>query len=221
MNIFPHWFEMDTHSIEALVKPKSKTVKRREQRKRAKMRNMTTGEINTIMAFGNCGKSIFGTSVPCNTQKVAECKKENPMYVDYVSSDKHAESAKTNYLLSRAVSVKEVKRQEFWKQFGLGDDTAPATAKDLVARITSGKYILPTERETELLSSYYWGSSAALNGIKWRDPSVKEDRAGYDAATKALDVEFQKVQDQVMIADNASALTTIQAFEGWTYTPAA
>jgi len=137
------------------------------------------------------------------------------MYVDYVTNDKHTESAKTNYLLQRASNAKYKIQEDLHKQFGLSDDESPRNPQELVDRITSGKYVLPTEKESELMVNQYWPCSPMLAGIKWRDPAVKEDRAGWKAAEKQLETAFNDVHDAVMIKSNDDALAAIKEFETW------
>jgi len=163
--------------------------------------------VNDFFKLANNGQSC------AKTEPVK--KKENPMYVDYVTNDKHTESAKTNYLLQRASNVKYKIQEDLRIKFGLNDDETPHTAQELVDRITSGKYILPTEKEAELLNDRCWPYPSAMAGIKWRDPAVKEDRAGYKAAEKQLETAFDDVHDAVMIKSNDDALAAIKEFETW------
>lgn len=204
-----------------------RTRKRREQRKRAKERMYGQGYEN-MMAANKAMKIMYEIntlatgSTACQSvpQSMPVTIKENPMYVDYVSSDKHSESAKTNYLLSRMSDVKSKKREVLYKQFGLGVDDTPASAQELIDRITAGKFVLPTEKEEELYRTAYgyYSPSAVLNVIKWRDPSVKEDKVGYKDATDQLEVAAQAVQDLIMIDTNANALEAIKSLENWTPT---
>ena len=188
---------------------------------RKKERDMYGQGYEDMLAANKAMKTIttFFTLGSNPTQSCAETQPVtngvNPMYVDYVSSDKHQESAKTNYLLSRFSSVKSDIRGTLNKQFGLVNDDAPYTAQDLVDRITSGKYILPTEKEAELYRQCYYGSSNPINIIKWRDPSIVEDKAGFKLAEEQLEVASQDVQDAIMIKTNDEALAAIKEFESW------
>lgn len=139
----------------------------------------------------------------------------NPMYVDYVSSDKHNESAKTNYLLSRFQDTKGKVNYELRKQFGLENDERPQSAKEFADRILSGKYILPTETEETLSRAQYYCGWSVTDSIKWRDPEIKEDRAGYEAAKKQLDDAATDVHDCIMLKSNDEALKEIKALESW------
>jgi len=154
---------------------------------------------------------------PCRATTKSEPVQEKVanMYVDYVSSDKHSESAKTNYLLSRYEDTKYKIRADLRKQFGLDNDDRPATAKELTDRILSGKYVLPTEKEEELMRQQYYCGWSIMDAIKWRDPAIKEDKDGFKLAETELDSESLKVHDAVMIKDHDTALAAIQAFKDW------
>lgn len=201
---------------------KSKTVKRREQRQRQSMRNMTATEINKTMSYAmaySAGPCMLAAMTAEAPKKCPVNKMENTMYVDYVSSDKHQESAKTNYLLQRALNTKQKLRDALYVQFGLRDDDAPANPIELVARVKAGQYVLPTEKEASLMVSMcFYGNVSALTGIKWRNPTVIEDRAGYKTADAELETAFQAVQDSCMIDSPDAALVAIQTFEKWVTT---
>lgn len=153
--------------------------------------------------------------IPCQSTAVPAQEKVANMYVDYVSSDKHSESAKTNYLLSRYEDTKGKIRMDLRKQFGLDNDDRPTSAKELTDRILSGKYVLPTEKEEELMRNQYYGGWSIVDSIKWRDPAIKEDKDGFKLAETELDDESLKVHDAVMIKDHDTALAAIQAFKDW------
>src|SRR5258706_16417783 len=106
-----------------LSKANLRTIKRREQRKRAKNKMFTTYNPWDIKFVSMTDQSCAKTS--------PETIKENPMsmYVDYVSSDKHTESAKTNYLLGRMSTTHYKIREDLSKQYGLSNDDTPYTAK--------------------------------------------------------------------------------------------
>jgi len=195
------------------------TIKRRAQRKRAKEKDkMTYGQgYETMLIMNDFFKLASTPSQSCaKTEPVKQG--ENPMYVDYVSNDKHTESAKTNYLLGRFTFVKDKHRQELMKQFGLYGDEPPQTAQELVDRITSGKFVLPTvDEENTTRKTYCWPYSPAY-AIKWRDPAIKEDKPGFDATEEQLKTAALDVHDVVMIKTNDEALAAIKTFESWTPT---
>ncbi len=175
-----------------------------------------------IEPFNPWSIKLVSMTDQCDAKTEPERKKENPMYVDFISNDKHTESAKVNYLLQRAQNVQYKQRIALYKQFGLEDDDTPKDAKETVDRIIAGKYTLPTDRELELIKERQFFSWSPLIGIRWRDPAVKEDRDGFKAAEKELDATFDTVHDAVMVKSNDDALAAIKTFETWktTVTPA-
>jgi len=190
------------------------TLKRRQQKKRQKEKDkMAYGTGYETMIVMNSLSKLAGYPCQVTSTCVPEQEKVANMYVDYVSSDKHSESAKTNYLLARYENTKREIRLELRKQFGLDNDDRPTTAKEFADRILSGKYVLPTEKEEELARQQYY--SSVVDAIKWRDPAIKEDRDGFKLAETELDDESLKVHDVVMIKDHDTALAAIQAFKDW------
>jgi hypothetical protein len=152
----------------------------------------------------------FAPSTPqvCNSVPCAKAKGNNPMYVD---NDKHIESSKINYLLSRLENLEYTKRTALEEQFGLRNDIAPDTAQAMVDRIQAGKFVLKADTKDK---SVY----EPTRYIVWRDPAVKEDQAGYKIAVKAMDDAAQNVRDLIAIDTPANALAAVKAFEAWTYT---
>lgn len=181
---------------------------------------MTYGKGYEDMVAANKAISIMYSlgSMSYPTQSVAKTapeNKENTMYIDYVSSDKHVESAKTNYLLGRFNEVKSNVRDDLRKQFGLDNDSTPYTAKDLVERIQAGKFILPTTKEENLSNQIYYGPQSVVHTITWRDPAIVEDQAGYDLANEDLKAAALPVHDAIMLKDNDTALAAINDLAKW------
>ena len=193
-----------------------KTNKRKIQRLRKKEKDkMAYGTGYETMIVMNSLSKLAGYPCQVTSTCVPEQEKVANMYVDYVSSDKHSESAKTNYLLSRYENTKNEIRSDLRKQFGLDNDDRPTTAKEFADRILSGKYVLPTEKEEELQRQVYYCGWSITDAIKWRDPAIKEDKDGFKLAETELNDESVKVHDTVMIKDHDTALAAIQAFKDW------
>lgn len=161
--------------------------------------------------------SSLGSKTAQSPAQTVPATKEPTMYIDYVSSDKHSESAKTNYLLGRFNEVKSDKQSELRRQFGLENDPTPYTAKELVERIKSGKFILPTKKEEDMSGQIYYNNSP-IYAITWRDPAVVEDQTGYDDASKKFKAASLPVHDAIMLKTNDEALTAINALVTWTPT---
>lgn len=158
---------------------------------------MPTYPINANLSFAPC--TTIAGSVPCQ-------KKETKMYVD---NDKHIESSKINYLTQRADNLWYTQHDKLRKQFGLIDDDAPQTAQEIVDRITSGKYVLKVDTKDK--KNY-----DPVRYISWRDPTVKADQAGFDAAMKLFEKAKQDTMDIIAIDTPMNALAAVKALEAWT-----
>lgn len=146
-------------------------------------------------------------TVPCKS--VPKCepnKKEKTMYVD---NDKHIESSKINYLSGRVEGIYYKKDGELRKQFGLINDETPETALEMVKRIQDGKFVIKDEHKEKRT----YGDAARY--ITWRDPSVKEDQAGYKAALKSFEVVRQDTTDIIAIGTPAEGLAAVKALDAW------
>lgn len=112
------------------------------------------------------------------------------------------------YFRGRVSSISAEKDRDLMLQFGLRADDPPENFEDFMARIQAGKYQFKNE---EGKSSRYW-----RDYIIWRDPAVKVDRKGYDAAWEAFSKERDKTLDIVMALPADKALEAVQALETWT-----
>lgn len=130
----------------------------------------------------------------------------NDCYVDQPQSDT---ADARSYFKNRIAQISNEKGYALRKQFGLQDDEAPKTMEDLVKRIQDGKYSIPKEYEGKILYD-------PTRYIKWRDPAVKEDQAGYDAAEYTFEKEADKARDAVMSQPFDKVAETVQALETWT-----
>lgn len=99
------------------------------------------------------------------------------------------------------------------QHFGLEDDNRPATAKEFVQRIKDGKFTL---RDEDSEDCYYTDADFAYN-IRWRDPSVKEDKDGYTAAKKNMEAAYNAAKDQIYISSPEAGLKALQEFESATF----
>lgn len=125
-----------------------------------------------------------------------EQETENTMY--------NLDQLQLEHFSARLRHIKSEKHGELKRKFGLVDDESPRTPEEIVARITAGKFIILPE------ATYDSGSRFAR--FQWRDPSLKEDRAGYEAADKDLDAAYDLAKDAVFTAP-ADAAKVVQAFE--------
>lgn len=116
-----------------------------------------------------------------------------------------------NYLVNRAADAHSIQNRELQKTFGMVNDEQPRTAEELINRVLAGKYILKD-------SSKEVNTSRPADYVIWRDPSVKEDKAGYEAATKELDKQYTITKDAVMSGVYADGLKAVNDLAAWTPT---
>jgi len=169
----------------------------------------------TISVSSDCNSCVRMPNYPVNisfapctnmAEAVPAQKKETKMYVD---NDKHIESSKINYLSNRVETIWYQKHDALRKQFGFQDDAAPVTAQEIVDRITAGKFVLKADSKDKR-------NYDSVRYIQWRDPTVKEDQAGFDAAMKLFEKAVQDTRDIVAIDTPINALAAVKALEAWT-----
>lgn len=119
------------------------------------------------------------------------------------------EQNRIDYLQGRVYSVFREKNHELERSFGLRDDGRPRTAKEIVERIQSGKFVLPTKKSSEDCDC----DDCLTAAIRWRDPSVKEDEESYKKAFKMLESARTKVEDTIMLGEPKAGLEALQEFE--------
>jgi hypothetical protein len=116
------------------------------------------------------------------------------------------EQESREYLRSRLLAAYFSKDADLERAYGLRDDSSPETPQEVVDRIIAGKYVINKKDEGD----YY---CELLDYIYWRDPAIKKDREGYDAAHKILKAAHNKASDQVMVLSAAEGLKALQEFE--------
>lgn len=188
---------------------------------------VTVSNATTTSAFDIWSNPVYfapipqqACTVPCKpdypydmevAKKVSPNKKEKTMYVD---NDKHIESSKINYLNDRASQVFYKKADKLPKQFGLSDDAAPRSVSEFVKRIQDGKFMYKDETKKDTEGYFY----RPCEGIRWRDPSVKEDKDGHKAAYDSLSAAYQDAKDNIAIGTPVEGLAAVKALEAWTPT---
>lgn len=111
---------------------------------------------------------------------------------------------------NRLYSIKNAKRHALKTQFGLDNVEHPKTFAEMKDRLLAGQFVLPTDDEDNAYG-------VSFDELEWRDPSVKKDRPGFDAAEKLLDAAAVKVKDAIWVKANAEdALALLEAFESST-----
>lgn len=97
------------------------------------------------------------------------------------------------------------------KKYGLRDEDLPKTAEELIAKIKEGKYVAPdTSAEDYDSDDYRW---EPYFGLKFRDPSMKKDRPGYEKAMEAFGAERTAVELKISVLEPAEALKFVESFK--------
>jgi hypothetical protein len=118
---------------------------------------------------------------------------------------------KRTHLQYRLSCIFGAKDHALEQKFGLMDQDAPKTPKELVERIKSGMFTYTEEERAD--DETTWAFCNPYRGLRWRDPSLKEDRPGYNEAYKELKKTKLKVADSIAIKDPAVALEELYAWE--------
>lgn len=113
-----------------------------------------------------------------------------------------------DYLRRRLDNVRQAKKDTAKVTFGLVDEDAPKNFKELQERIASGRYVAD-----EKLEDYNYGP---LYAVRWRDPSLKEDSAGYREFKRKLEKLYDRAKDDIRILDVKDGLEALRTFESAT-----
>jgi len=115
-----------------------------------------------------------------------------------------------DHLTDRLSEATEAKRLEARKAFGLENDERPRTPQALTDRIISGKFVIPEDRKNQYTYD-------PVDYIQWRDPAIKRDEAGFNAAAAALDAASDDVLDTIIVKGNDAGLDAIKEFKAKTF----
>lgn len=171
-----------------------------------------TGATATATGYNSLATLPCTPCAPCAPKQSKGCKKPYNNCVEATNEETtkmNIEREKIAYLQDRIYTIVSQADTALERKFGLIDDETPRNPKELVDRITSGKYVLPEKNEER----YGYGP---LHGMKWRDPSVVTDRDGYKAAEAALSKSAQPIKDAINILPADQALKMLQDFEATT-----
>jgi hypothetical protein len=94
------------------------------------------------------------------------------------------------------------------RKFNILENDPPTTAKEVVDRIKSDEFTLPTMDE-DGITAYGTGPY----GLIWRDPTKVADRKGYEEAAKALLETKKDTVDIVYASLEADGLKALQDFK--------
>lgn len=137
-------------------------------------------------------------------------KEENPM-ASYASAQIIADTTEKDqrgYVADRLRTIRYEKSAALEKQFGLIDEEAPKTPAAFVQRIADGMYTIDKERMDK--QTY-----RPMDYIRWRDPSVVEDKEGYKAAIEKMEVAYRTAKDAAVLSPIADAKTAMDTFAAW------
>jgi hypothetical protein len=103
------------------------------------------------------------------------------------------------------------KRNDLEKAYGLIDNPRPDTAQQLIDYITKGQYIVPEDKK----NARTWG--VPTEWFRWRDPSIKEDRDGFEKASDALYEARDAAEDTIIVKGPDAGLDAVNAFKAQTF----
>lgn len=147
-------------------------------------------------------KKVYKTE-PCQQE---ECKMNYATTAVSVSADLDHTKSQRKFLSNSLYEAFTGKKYALKKKFGLTYDEAPRSFEELLARIQAGKYVIDdkdTKKKTYDPLAY----------IVWRDPSVKEDQDGYDAAKAELRKAYDKAEEDIRILAPEAGLASLRAFK--------
>ena len=177
------------------------------------VRSFLDGKAALIRDSDSTPTNIDQANFAMNMEKECGClatMAPTPPVLEYLGgSNEEQEKEKTMTLdLQQAEFFRGIIREKKYeklaalrKQFGLENDDYPMSAQELVNRIAAGKFIL--NPETKDTTQYSKGD--VLRNITWRDPAIKKDQAGYDAAEKALGEAYLTAKMAIMTNPAAGA----------------
>lgn len=147
-------------------------------------------------------------------------KKEDKFPMNYgiasatINAPASDESLQRKYLENRLSEVYADKRDPLESLFGMTDDKSPKTPKELADRLAAGKFVIEGLDDEGRDVKFY----SFRDVIRWRDPAMKADTAGFDAAKKDLKAKRQDALDTIKIASPADGLAALKTLEAWTPT---
>jgi hypothetical protein len=152
---------------------------------------------------------VCGVSVP----KAIKKEQEMASYAHAtVVNEASIEAGQREFVRDTLRKAHEAKKDQFRKDFGLVDDDEPRTPADLVKRITDGQYTIDAKHVDEKT----WGCQSAVGYIRWRDPKIVEDKAGYEAAKTQLAEAYETAKTAAMLRPVAELEKVIEDFKGFT-----
>jgi hypothetical protein len=131
----------------------------------------------------------------------------NDICIDVQPAQSDTQQAK-DYLRSCVVTTRWEKHRELEQLFGLSDEDSPRDFEEFFKRLKDGRFVLDTKYRT---GTRYW-----RDYIRWRDPDLKEDHKGYDAAKEAYAKAEQQAMHIITVKHPDEGLEALQKLEAWT-----
>lgn len=179
----------------------------RAKRKKTKPLEATT----TITWLKTPFRNTVPTMVQYNTVPVCAPLMEETMNTTNNTPNTDLVLRARNSLTNALWSVSMNYDTAMTKKYGLKDEDLPKNAEDLIAKIKEGKFKAPdTTAEDYDEGDYRW---SPYFGIKFRDPSMKKDREGYEKAMEAFREEKLAIELKVAVLEPAEALKFVEAFK--------
>jgi len=167
-----------------------------------------TDSYNKIMiSLDDCSNKPCITSTAAPTLVCAQ-KEEKGTTMATFNTTADLTAQQKNYLASRLDTLKWQKADELRAPYGLKDDDAPQSFDELLERLDKGRYVISDEKRK---LKYGWYD--AMCYVEWRDPAIKKDREGYDAAVEKVEAAALKVKDIIVVKSLDDGLAAVEAFE--------
>jgi len=119
-----------------------------------------------------------------------------------------------NYLINRLVNAGHEQMHQLERHFGIADDEAPKTWKDLTDRIAKGRYVLPKNDQEGFGSRSLYDLDYTL---RWRDPATVEDHEGFKVANEKRLAAQTAAKDQIMVSNPKEGLEALNTFTKTTF----
>ena len=175
-----------------------------------KYRHKLLGEMHSLVPLSN-NQTSQGTEVEENTMNanIQAVASQRPYSVESDRVD--------HFIKVRLPRMAMAKTNELEQHFGLVDDPAPKSFKELMERIEKKHFVINEEREASNEAGFGWG--CPLDAIRFRDPEKVEDRKGYLEAVKAMHEGMRATEDEIVAYQNdgEKVLAALAKFEANTY----
>jgi len=191
----------------------------RTNKKNAKRKWREMNSLNDIECRSECLNNKTSATAATSVINWGWCaelpKKESAMYnapnvnLNVNNTADQSAEQKRSYLYRRLWNIADQKKDDAKRSFGLLNDKAPATPTEIVERIKTGQFVLPTEWREDW-EDYY----DAVSSIEWRNPKIKKDKEGYKTWIKEIyDPARKRLEDSIVIDPPETALANLQAWE--------